>query len=202
MVPAPLAVIVERVTMSTTEPAGAPVLRSGTADTPVRRTWGDVLTGGILLGTGVVVLADVAVASVVSVLFLGWTLIIGGVIAIGVSLFQIRRSGFWIGMLGGVLALVAGLVLIRNPETTLLALSLAIGAVMLINGIFRLVAAIQHREARVAMVFSGLVSLLLGILVFTQWPTSAVWLIGTLIGIQLLVDGAALMIVGRPWLAA
>jgi uncharacterized membrane protein HdeD (DUF308 family) len=161
-----------------------------------------VLTGGILLGTGVVVLADVAVASVISVLFLGWTLIIGGVLGIVVSLFQIRRSGFWIGMLGGVLALVAGLVFIRNPETTLLALSLAIGAVMLINGIFRLVAAVQHREARVAMVFSGLVSLLLGILVFTQWPTSALWLVGTLLGIQLLVDGAALIIVGRPWPSA
>jgi uncharacterized membrane protein HdeD (DUF308 family) len=104
------------------------------------------LTGGILLGTGVVVLADVAVASVVSVLFLGWTLIIGGAIGIGVSLFLIRRGGFWIGMLGGVLALVAGLVLIRNPETTLLALSLAIGAVMLVNGVFRLVAAVQHRR--------------------------------------------------------
>jgi uncharacterized membrane protein HdeD (DUF308 family) len=161
-----------------------------------------VLTGGILLGTGVVVLADVAVASVVSVLFLGWTLIIGGAIGIGVSLFLIRRDGFWIGMLGGVLALVAGLVLLRNPESTLLALSLAIGAVMLINGIFRLVAAVQQREARAAMVLSGVLSLLLGLLVFTQWPTSALWLVGTLLGVQLLVDGAALIIVGRPWRSA
>jgi uncharacterized membrane protein HdeD (DUF308 family) len=101
-----------------------------------------------------------------------------------------------------VLALVAGLVLIRNPESTLLALSLAIGAVMLVNGIFRLAAAVQHREARGAMVFSGLLSLLLGLLVFTQWPTSALWLIGTLLGVQLMVDGAALIIVGRRWPSA
>ena len=185
--------------MSTTEPAGtaAPSHRFG--DSPVSRSWWDVLTGGILLGTGVVVLADVAVASVVSVLFLGWTLIIGGVVAIGVSLFRIGRSGFWIGMLGGLLAVVAGLVLLRNPEVTLLALSLAIGAIMLLNGVFRLVAAVQNRESRGAMVFSGLLSLLLGLLVFTQWPTSALWLVGTLLGIQLLVDGAALIIVGRAW---
>lgn len=188
--------------MSNTEPVGttAPAHRYG--DTPVTRTWWDVLTGGILLGTGVVVLADVAVASVISVLFLGWTLIIGGLVGIGVSLFLIGRGGFWIGMLGGLLAVVAGLVLLRNPEATLLALSLAIGAVMLLNGVFRLVAAVQHPAARGAMVFSGVLSLLLGLLVFTQWPTSALWLVGTLLGVQLLIDGAALIIVGRAWPSA
>jgi uncharacterized membrane protein HdeD (DUF308 family) len=105
-------------------------------------------------------------------------------------------------VLGGLLALVAGLVLVRNPEATLLALSLAIGAVMLLNGVFRLVSAVRNDEARVAMACSGLFSLLLGLLVFTQWPTSALWLVGALLGIQLLVDGATLIIVGRPWPSA
>ena len=193
--------------MSTTEPAVPPGYRTGAADgpagdSPLTRTWRDVLTGGILLGTGVVVLADVAVASVISVLFLGWTLIIGGAAGIGLSLLLIRRGGFWIGLLGGVLALVAGLVLIRNPDATLLALSLAIGAVMLVSGVFRLASGMRNRESRAAMIFPGLLSLLLGLLVFTQWPTSALWLIGTLLGVQLLVDGAALIIVGRPWPSA
>jgi uncharacterized membrane protein HdeD (DUF308 family) len=211
--PARLTVIVERVTMSTTEPAippgphpgvadpaGSPAHRYG--DTPVARTWWDVVTGGILLGTGVVVLADVAVASVISVLFLGWTLIIGGALSIAASLVLIRRGGFWIGMLGGTLALVAGLVLIRNPGVTLLAISLAIGALMLVNGVFHLVAAVQQRQGRAAMVFSGVLSLLLGLLVFTRWPSSALWLIGTLLGVQLLIEGMTLIIVGRPRPAA
>jgi uncharacterized membrane protein HdeD (DUF308 family) len=193
-------------TMSTSEPAAAGAARSGPAadpaaaqraDTRMVRTWWDVVLGGILLGTGVVVLGDVVAASVISVLFLGWTLVIGGVIGIVTSLFLIRRGGFWIGMLGGVLALVAGVVFVRRPDATLLALSLAIGAVMLVSGITRLVAAVQHREARLALLLSGVLSIVLGLLILNRWPTSALWLVGTLLGIQLIVDGVVLILVGR-----
>jgi uncharacterized membrane protein HdeD (DUF308 family) len=123
--------------------------------------------------------------------------VIGGVVGMVTSLFLIRRGGFWIGMLGGVLALVAGVVFLRRPGATLLALSLAIGAVMLVSGITRLVAAVQHREARLALVLSGVLSIVLGLLILNRWPTSALWLVGTLLGIQLIVDGVVLILVGR-----
>jgi membrane protein HdeD len=165
---------------------------------PSSHTWKDVVIGGILVGTGVIVLGDVVVASVVSVLFVGWTLVIGGAVGIGASLWRIGHGGFWIGMLGGILALIAGVVFLRNPGAALVALSLAIGAVMLINGITRLAAAVQHPDARLALAFSGVLSLILGILILSQWPTSALWLIGTLLGIQLIVDGATMILIGRP----
>jgi uncharacterized membrane protein HdeD (DUF308 family) len=195
--------------MSSTEPTADQVHRSGPAgdvpasshrgrDASMVRTWWDVLIGGILVGTGVVVLGDVVAASRISVLFLGWTLVIGGAVGIGTSLMLIGRAGFWIGMLGGVLALVAGVVFLRNPDATLLALSLAVGAAMLISGITRLAAAVQHREARLVLLLSGLLSVLLGVLILARWPTSAVWLLGTLLGIQLIVDGTSLILVGRP----
>jgi uncharacterized membrane protein HdeD (DUF308 family) len=192
--------------MSGSEPTAAGGVRSGPAAEPAAgqrtdarmvRTWWDVVLGGILVGTGVVVLGDVVVATAVSVLFLGWTLVIGGVIAIVMSLFLIRRGGFWVGMLGGVLALVAGVVFVRRPGAALLALSLAIGAVMLVIGITRLVAAVQHREARLALVLSGILSIVLGLLILNRWPNSALWLVGTLLGIQLIVDGMVLILVGR-----
>lgn len=193
-------------TMSGSEPTAAGAMRSGPAAEPAAgqradarmvRTWWDVVLGGILVGTGVVVLGDVVVASVVSVLFLGWTLVIGGAIAIVMSLFLIRRGGFWVGMLGGVLALVAGVVFVRRPGAALLALSLAIGAVMLVSGITRLAAAVQHREARLALLLSGILSIVLGLLILIRWPNSALWLVGTLLGIQLIVDGMVLILVGR-----
>jgi uncharacterized membrane protein HdeD (DUF308 family) len=193
-------------TMSSSEPTGAGAVRSGPAAEPAAgqraeprmvRTWWDVVLGGILVGTGVVVLGDVVAASVISVLFLGWILVIGGVVGMVTSLFLIRRGGFWIGMLGGVLALVAGVVFLRRPGATLLALSLAIGAVMLVSGITRLVAAVQHREARLALLLSGVLSIVLGLLILNRWPTSALWLVGTLLGIQLIVDGVVLILVGR-----
>jgi uncharacterized membrane protein HdeD (DUF308 family) len=138
------------------------------------------------------------VASAVSTLFLGWLLVIGGVVEIAVCLMLVGRGGFWIGMLGGILSVVTGMVFLRHPVATLLILSLAIGAAMLVTGITRLVAAVQQRQARGALVVTGLLSLALGSMIFTQWPTSATWLIGAVLGIQLVVDGASLILVGRP----
>jgi uncharacterized membrane protein HdeD (DUF308 family) len=180
--------------MSSTESA---VRRGGRSS----RSWWDVVIGGILVGTGVVVLGDVVVASVVSVLFLGWTLVIGGVVGIVASLMLIGGGDFWIGTLASVLAAVSGVVLLRNPETALLALALAIGAVMLVSGITRLAAAVQNREARLALVLSGLLSIVLALIILIRWPSSALWLVGMVLGIQLIVDGATLILIGRPRLS-
>jgi uncharacterized membrane protein HdeD (DUF308 family) len=102
---------------------------------------------------------------------------------------------WWDVVLGGIL--LGTVVFVRRPDATLLALSLAIGAVMLVSGITRLVAAVQHREARLALLLSGVLSIVLGLLILNRWPTSALWLVGTLLGIQLIVDGVVLILVGR-----
>jgi membrane protein HdeD len=162
------------------------------------RTGWDIVLGLVLVVTGVVVLGDVVIASVISVLFLGWTLLIGGAVGVVLAFFRIGHGGFWIGMLGGVLALVAGLAFVRHPDVALVALSLAIGSIMLVSGIVRLVAAVQHPEMRLMLAVSGVLSLALGLLILYQWPTSALWLIGTLLGVQLIVDGVSLVAVGRP----
>jgi uncharacterized membrane protein HdeD (DUF308 family) len=168
----------------------------------LRRTGWDVAIGVILVLTGMVTLGDVVLASVISVLFLGWTLVIGGAIGVIMSLRLIGRGRFWIGMFGGVLSLVSGVIFLRNPGAALLALSLAIGSIMLVVGVIRLVAAVQHPEARWVMVLSGLVSLVFGLLILSQWPTSALWLIGVLLGVHLVLDGIGLLLVGRPRLVA
>jgi uncharacterized membrane protein HdeD (DUF308 family) len=168
----------------------------------LRRTGWDVALGVILVLTGMVVLGDVVLASVISVLFLGWTLVIGGAVGVIMSLRLIGRGRFWIGMFSGVLSLVSGVIFLRNPGAALLALSLAIGSIMLVVGVVRLVAAVQHPEARWVMLLSGLVSLVFGLLILSQWPTSALWLIGTLLGVHLILDGIGLLLVGRPRLVA
>jgi uncharacterized membrane protein HdeD (DUF308 family) len=183
---------------SPTEPGAAGAVSHRSTPTAMTRSRWDVVLGLVLIVTGAVVLGDVVVASVVSVLFVGWTLLIGGVVGILVALSRIGRGGFWIGMLGGTLALIAGLVFVSNTEVALLALSLAIGASMVTSGIVRLVAAIQHPEARSSLVVSGVLSLGLGLLILNQWPDSALWVLGTFLGVQLVVDGVALLLAGRP----
>jgi membrane protein HdeD len=167
------------------------------ADFAVRRTLWDVVLGAVFIIAGVIVLGDVVVASVLSVLFIGWTLLISGVIGVLVALVRIGRGGFWIGLLGGALSLVAGLVFVRNPGTTLLALSLAAGALLITGGLVRIVLAVQERDQRVPLAFSGVVGIVLGLMILNRWPDSALWLLGTVLGVQLVVDGLLLIVLGR-----
>lgn len=162
-----------------------------------KRTAWDVLLGLLLLVVGVVVLGDVAIASVVSVLFVGWTLLLGGTAAVVLALFRIGRGGFWIGLLSGAVTLVTGLVFVRNPGVTLLALLLVTGALLIAGGLVRIVLAISEPEQRLLLLVSGVVSVVLGLMLLNRWPESALWLLGTLLGIQLVVDGLLLILFGR-----
>jgi uncharacterized membrane protein HdeD (DUF308 family) len=168
----------------------------------IRRTGVDIALGVVLVVTGAVVLGDVALASVISVLFLGWTLLIGGAIALVLALLRLRREGSWTAVLSGALSFVVGLVFVRNPSVTLLALSLTAGALLIAGGIFRLFAAVPSPDQRLPLALSGALSLVLGVMILNRWPSSALWLLGTLLGIQLIVDGVLLMVVGRPRLTA
>lgn len=176
----------------------APASRRLAADGPVmRRTAGDVLLGLVLIVTGVVVLGDVVLASVISVLFLGWTALVGGVVAVVLAVLRRDGGSFWIGVIGGAMSAVAGLVFIRNPGVTLVALSLVVGALLLVGGVTRILAAFQATEQRAVLAVAGVVSIVLGLMILNRWPSSALWLLGTLLGVQLIVDGLLLMVLGR-----
>jgi uncharacterized membrane protein HdeD (DUF308 family) len=163
----------------------------------VRRTGWDVLLGLLLIVVGVVVLGDVVIASVVSVLFVGWTMLIGGVMTIALALLRIGRGGFWIGLVSGALSFVTGLVFVRNPGVTLLALLLVTGAVLILGGLIRIVVSFTEPGQRLVLLVSGALSVVLGVLLINRWPESALWLLGTLLGIQLVVDGLLLILFGR-----
>jgi membrane protein HdeD len=168
----------------------------------IQRTGWDVVLGLVLVLTGAVVLGDVVLASVVSVLFLGWTLLIGGAIGAVLGVFRLRKGASWAAVLSGATSFVIGLVFVRNPGVTLLALSLAVGAVMISGGIMRLFAGTSAPESRLLLVISGGLSIVLGLMILNRWPSSALWLLGTLLGIQIILDGILLIVVGRPHFAA
>jgi membrane protein HdeD len=163
----------------------------------VRRTGWDVVLGLVLIVVGVVVLGDVVIASVLSILFVGWTMLIGGAVAIVLALLRIGRSGFWIGLVSGALTFVTGLVFVRNPGVTLLALLLVTGAMLILGGLIRIIVSFSEPGQRLVLLVSGALSVVLGVLLLNQWPESALWLLGTLLGIQLVVDGLLLILFGR-----
>ncbi|MBC7291907.1 MAG: DUF308 domain-containing protein [Actinotalea sp.] len=163
-----------------------------------RRTGWDVVLGLVLVIGGVAVLGHVALATAVSVLFLGWTAVIAGITALVSAVVRIRQGGFWVGALTGALLLVLGVVMLRNPLVAAVSLTLVAGSLFLVGGVVRLVAAAGSREYRWALVLSGLVSVGLGLLVLLNPVEASLTLLGILLGIEAISDGVAMMLLGRP----
>jgi uncharacterized membrane protein HdeD (DUF308 family) len=79
---------------------------------------------------------------------------------------------------------------LRAPVTELLALTLLVAALLMVSGIFTIVAALSYRFAAWGWpLASGIINLLLGILIFLEWPGSALWVIGLFLGINMVFRG-------------
>ena len=163
----------------------------------MRRTGWDVFIGALLAIAGIVILANAALATTVSVLFIGWVLVAVGVLALVASLFRIGKGGFWPAALTGGLLGVLGVFMLTNTKAAALTLTLLAGTIFLAGGVVRLVVAAGDRAYRVPLVFSGVVSVVLGLIVLFNLFTATYLLLGILLGVEVLVDGIALMLIGR-----
>ena len=163
-----------------------------------RRTGRDIVLGVLVIIAGLVVLGDVVIATVVSVLFIGWMAIIGGVVvALVGAIMRIGKTGFWPVALGGALLLALGLILVRRPGVGAVTLTLLAAVVFLTGGIARIVASAESPNGRGMLLFSGIISTVLGLIVFFNIWEASLTLLGILLGIQALTEGITLLLFGR-----
>ena len=160
------------------------------------RNWGWLLALGILMIIlGVVAMAAPVVATIAVQVMLGWLLVISG-IAEGIHAFMVKEwRGFLLELLSAVLYLGVGLLLLVDPLKGALALTLVLAVFLLVEGIFKIITALRVRDHRGWgwLLASGIVSVVLGVLIWAQWPASGLWVIGLLVGIQLLFTGWSLV---------
>jgi uncharacterized membrane protein HdeD (DUF308 family) len=163
-----------------------------------RRTGWDIVWGILLFIGGLIVLGDVVVATVVSILFIGWLALIFGIIGIVASLFKIGKGGgFWSTLLTGALIGVLGLMILRHPLIGAGVITLMAGIIFLVGGIVRLVAGFEPSPARWVLIISGVAGIILGLIVLFNPVQSTLTLLGILLGVQLLIDGMTLIMFGR-----
>jgi len=159
----------------------------------IRESWGWFLALGILLvvlGVGCIVY-DVT-ATFTTVLVFGWLLLISGVFAL-VQAFTIGTwGGFFLYLLSALLRGFTGYLLVRYPVTGAESLTLVLGSFFIVGGLFRAIGSGMAQFPQWGWgVFSGIVSVVLGIMVLWQWPATGVWFIGLAVGVDLIVDGVA-----------
>ncbi len=172
-------------------------------ETPVlkaaRRFSGWLIVAAILfIVLGVFAIIEPAVAGLGVALLVGWLLIFGG-ISHFISAFEgggARRVLFQI--LAGVVFLIGGYYLLTHPLLALGTLTLLLAGVILAAGVCEIVTYFRLRseQASAWMLFNGIVALLLGGMIWLHWPSSSVWAIGTLVGVNLLLTGITRLMVG------
>lgn len=164
----------------------------------LHRHWGWLLALGVVLFIlGIVALGATVMATLASVLLFGWLLFFGGILQAAHALWSARWSGFFLHLLGGVFDVVVGLIMIANPFVGALSLTLLLAAFFTVVGLFRIVGAVTLRFRNWGwLLLSGIVSVILGILIWAQWPASSLWVIGTFVGIDLLFNGWWLIMLG------
>lgn len=155
--------------------------------------WGWFLLFGIcLVLLGALAIVRSVAATVVSMLFFGWLLLI----AAGIEIVQAVMVGKWAGLfqhwLSAALFGVLGALIVWRPVVTAEILTLLIGAFFLVAGIFQLVTPFVISLPEWGWhALNGLITLVLGVLILAQWPVSGLWVIGLFLGIELIFYGGA-----------
>ena len=161
----------------------------------IRRSWGWYLVFGIaLVALGTIAIGSAFFMTIASVWLFGWLLIIGGVMEVVHAFWHKRWAGFFLDLLTGVLYVVAGGMMVNNPQESALLLTLLIAMFLVFEGVLRIVAALAVRYPHWGSVLvNGVISLVLGMLIWRRWPVSGLWVIGLFVGIEMLLNGWSLV---------
>ena len=145
----------------------------------------------VLIVLGFAALALPFAAGIAIAIALAILVVAAGIIHLAGAL-AVRTSGgfFWRLLVGGAY-LIAGVYLLLRPGLSLVSLTLLLAVLFLVEGIFHIATYFQVRGASGSgwVLFDGIVTIILAILIWRSWPVSAVWAVGTLVGINLLISG-------------
>jgi uncharacterized membrane protein HdeD (DUF308 family) len=137
-------------------------------------------------------------ASLATTLFIGCLLVIGGVAHAVHAVRNRRWTGSSWAILSSIFYVIAGFFIVINPVVGTATLTLVLAALFIANGVVKIVRAVQHRAAPSWgwLLADGIITLALGALIWARWPSTAIWAIGLLVGVELLISGSSMLMLG------
>jgi len=172
----------------------AQVMREAMRETVKRHSLWYLVQGGVMIVAGILALVYPIASSFAVVFLFGWLLIISGVVQ-GISLLDARNvPHFWLQLVSIVLSVIVGVLLIRHRGEGMLALTLLLLVYFMVEGISKVIFALTIRPFPNWgwVLASGVVGILVALYLWASLPVTALWLLGVLLGIQLICEGAAL----------
>ncbi len=165
---------------------------------------GSLLMGVLLIVLGLVAIAQPAVSTIFAETWFALILVSAGAAKLTYA-FQTRNSGGFVWkLLLSILYIAIGVMLFVSPLKGILTLTLLLGSFLLTEGVFNLILAFRLRGQQnwTWVLVDGIITLLLGGMIWFQWPFNAPWLIGTLVGVSVLFTGISrVMLSLNPGLA-
>ena len=145
----------------------------------------------LLIVAGIFAIASPMAAGLGVTIFVGWLLIVSGVFHLVFAWYTRSAGGFLWELLVAALYIFIGVYLLRHQTTGLEALTLALAIYLLLEAILEFVLGFSLRPLPGSgwLLFDGVVTLILAILIWKTWPSSTGWVIGTLVGISMLFSG-------------
>ena len=158
----------------------------------LRGKWAAITAFGVLLVIlGFAALGFSLVATIVTVTLNGIFFLIAGAAEIAIGMHARDWGRFFLWVLGGVVYIAAGILCVANPILASTVLTLVLGAGLIAAGVVRALLATQlpADHPRALVFLAAAVTILLGLIIVIHWPLDSVYVLGTLLGVDLLFHG-------------
>jgi uncharacterized membrane protein HdeD (DUF308 family) len=178
--------------MSNASNVGTSAHSLGEAVERLREKWAAITAFGVLLVVlGVAALFFSLIATIVTVTLNGVLFLIAGAAEIGIGMHSREWGRFFLWVIGGLVYIAAGILCVVNPVLASVALTLLLGAGLIAAGVVRAFLAFQlpADHPRALLFLASAVTILLGLIIVTHWPLDSVYVLGTLLGVDLLFHG-------------
>jgi uncharacterized membrane protein HdeD (DUF308 family) len=150
-----------------------------------------ILWGVALILLGMLAVASPLLAAVAVTGVIAWLIVFAGAVHVIIA-FHAHRAGSLIWrLLVGLAYIGFGVYLILHPVLGVATLTLVLASLFLVEGIFNIVQFFRSRATQGTswVLIDGLITLVLGLMIYMQWPSSSAWAIGTLVGVSMILSG-------------
>jgi len=150
-----------------------------------------IVWGVLLVIFGMLAVASPFFAAAAVNVVIAWLIVLAGIVHL-MHAFRAHGAGSMIWkLLVGLAYLFFGVYLIMHPVLGVASLTLLLASLFLIEGVLDIILFFQMRSLGGSgwVLVDGIITLLLGLMIYLQWPSSSAWAIGTLVGVSMIISG-------------
>ena len=158
-----------------------------------------IVWGILLIIAGVLAILQPAVAALAAELLLAWLFVFAGVVQIVYAIHERGKDGFGLKILSAILTLLLGIFMLLRPIAGIASIALLIGAFVFMSGVSSVMLAfkLKPKPGWGWVLFDGILSIAIALLIATGWPQSSIGFVGILVGIVMIYGGVWRIVLGR-----